>query len=116
MAIQKKTENREKILNIRLTEIEYELLKEEADYARMPVSKYARHILQTKKPEVHYDLHPGNNELKTICTELHKIGINLNQIARHLNGGGTFTKEMKAEITEMTSDLFNLRSEIARKL
>lgn len=116
MARPKKNEKREKILNIRLTEIEYGLLKEEANHARIPISKYARHILQTKKTEVHYDLHTGDNDLKALCTEMHKIGINLNQIARHLNSGGASTKEMKTEITEMVSELFGLRTEISARL
>lgn len=106
MSRPRKEEKRTRILNIRLTEMEYDLLKEEAESQKMPLSKYARHILTTKKVEVHYDPNPENDIHKALLREHHKIGINLNQIARHLNSGGAETEELKKEIRKAISDLW----------
>ena len=106
MSRPKKEEKRTKVLNIRLTEMEYELLKEEAKSQNQPLSKYARHILTTKKVEIHYDLNPEDDTQKALLREHHKIGINLNQIARHLNSGGAETEELRKEIRKAISDLW----------
>ena len=99
-------EKKEKILNVRLTPTEYQLLLEESQKANLPISKYARHVLMTKKQEIHYDLNAENTELKELLREHHKIGINLNQIARHLNSGGAETEEIRKEIRKAITMLW----------
>ena len=103
MARPKKKEPKEKRITIRLTNLEYQILSEEAEREHMTLAEYARNRIIHGKTETHYEISTGNKELKELLIEHHKIGINLNQIAKHLNSGGTATEEIVKEVREATS-------------
>lgn len=53
-----------------------------------------------------------NDNLSGLYNELHHIGINLNQIAKHANGTG----EIKGSIDDNLSDLSEIKSELVDAL
>lgn len=113
MARPKKEEPRNKRITIRLTDLEYELFQAESERERMSIAEYVRHRAVHGKTEVRYKLYTGNDETKQLCEEFHKIGINLNQISKFLNSGGTVTDEIKKDIRSAISELFELRQKLA---
>ena len=54
------------------------------------------------------------DQLERMIAEYGKIGSNLNQIARHLNEGGTATKEIVEEVRSAALDLADLKYEILK--
>ena len=113
MARPKKEEPRNKRITIRLTDLEYEIFQEESDKEKMSIAEYVRHRAVHGKTEVRYKLSTGNDEMKQLCKEFHKIGINLNQISRFLNSGGKMTDEIRIDIRIAISELFELRQKLA---
>lgn len=114
MARPKKEETMTKRITIRVTELEYQTFMEEAEKQKMTLAEYVRQQTIHGKIDVHYELKTGQDELKELCKEFHKIGINLNQISRFLNSGGTAGMDMKKEIQESVSELFTLRLKVIR--
>lgn len=53
-------------------------------------------------------------QLHALIAEYGKIGSNLNQIARHLNEGGTATKEIVEDVRNAALDLADLKYEILK--
>ena len=52
--------------------------------------------------------------MERIIAEYGKIGSNLNQIARHLNEGGTATSHIVEEVRSAALDLADLKYEILK--
>lgn len=102
MSRPKKTEPKEKRITIRLTNLEYQIISEEAEREHMTLAEYARHRIIHGKTETHYEISTGKEELKELLIEHHKIGINLNQIAKHLNSGGIATPDLLRELRQAT--------------
>lgn len=112
MARPKCDENRERRITIRLTEIEYQILSEETERAGLTFAEYVRHQALFGKIDVHYDIETGNKEIREIRDELHRIGINLNQIARFFNTGGKAGEAVFQDIQNSVSDIFTLGNEL----
>ena len=53
-------------------------------------------------------------EIRRALAELGHIGSNINQIARHYNGGGVRSREMFERTMNALSDLYDLKKEIQR--
>ena len=102
MSRPKKEYPRTRRITIRVTELEYQTFLTEAEREKMTLAEYIRQRAIHNKTEVHYDINPINEDYKKLLIEHHKIGINLNQIAKHLNSGGTATPELIAELKEAT--------------
>lgn len=93
---------RENRITIRLSDIEYELVCKQAERSGLSVSEFVRkaisheniqitHVIQAEFPDV-------TEQMKAICSELHSVGSNLNQIAKYFNMGGLRSKAMQDEI------------------
>ena len=106
MSRPKKEEPKNRRITIRVTETEYELFAEEAEKQKMTLAEYIRQRAIHNRTEVHYDINPINEDYKKLLIEHHKIGINLNQIARHLNTGGAVTEEILSEIRKAIAALW----------
>ena len=52
--------------------------------------------------------------LKQLIAEFGKIGSNLNQIARHYNGGGVRSKDMYERTQRAISELYAMKYEVER--
>ncbi len=68
-----------KMLRIRLTDDEYNLLKEKADKAGKTMSEFVRDYITRGK------VNSKCKDLPSLILHLSKIGNNINQIARNLN-------------------------------
>ena len=78
----------------------------QSDYIRQAV--FHSTIKFTIRKECNID------QLQKLIAEYGKIGSNLNQIARHLNEGGTATKEIVEEVRSAALDLADLKYEILK--
>ena len=105
MARPKKKEPKTRRITIRVTETEYAIFTEEAEKQKMTLAEYIRQRVIHHKTETKYEITTGKEELKELLIEHHKIGINLNQIAKHLNAGGTATPELIKDIHRATAAL-----------
>lgn len=76
----KKTER----LDVRLTPDEKEYVKEMAQSCNMSITDFFLHTLYDGKV-IHIDMQP----VKELANEINKIGVNINQIAKHVNESRT---------------------------
>jgi predicted DNA-binding transcriptional regulator YafY len=81
-------------ITLRITPDLYEVLTADAKAAHLSRSKYIRQLITDHHPIVHQEIVCDNPELLERIRDLGRIGSNLNQIARYLNGGGKFTEGM----------------------
>ena len=105
-------DKREKRITIRLTEDEYERILSEADSANLSIAEYVRSQLKNGKVIARYEVVTEKETRRKLAEEYHKIGINLNQIAHHLNGGGEATDSLIVSIEHCVSELRKLRREL----
>ena len=79
-----------KRLNVELTNEEMDVLKKKAKYCNLTVSKYVRFMI--KKDKINslkgFDNHIVEEKIGSLDKQLTKIGINVREIAYHLNKGG----------------------------
>ena len=74
---------RDKMLRIRLTEEEYDLIRKKADEAGMSRTEFILHSIEQHTTNV------VGEELKNTYLELHKQGVNLNQAVKFIYGMGS---------------------------
>ena len=96
-------------IQVYLDESEYNKVKEWSAASKRTMSDYIRELLDDSQPVAFPPI-----EYQEVLRELRKIGINLNQIARHLNEGGTATKEIVEEVRSAALDLADLKYEILK--
>ena len=96
-------------VTIRMTEVMYESLEQDAIRAGLTVSDYARELLLDNKPVVKQEIVFDSEELLHVLGDMGKIGSNLNQIAHHLNGGGRWSGELKSEVMQAVIALYKIR-------
>ena len=79
-----------KRLNVELTNEEMDALKKKAKSCNLTVSKYVRFMI--KKDKINslkgFDNHIVEEKIGSLDKQLTKIGINVREIAYHLNKGG----------------------------
>ena len=79
-----------KRLNVELTTEEMDTLKKKAKSCNLTVSKYVRFMI--KKDKINslkgFDNHIVEEKIGSLDKQLTKIGINVREIAYHLNKGG----------------------------
>lgn len=93
-------------INLRLTNVQYEIISENAKRAKPSLSEYIRRQLIKGKVVEKYELVADLPELKKLIFEFGKIGNNLNQIARHFNTGDIHSQEMRKTIGQSLSEIF----------
>ena len=98
---------------VRFTESEYASISSGAKNAGMSLSAYVRHLAVSGKVDVHYHLTHDSEDLGAILAQLGKIGSNLNQIARYFNRGGHTSRGIEQRLSELMSDLFDIREKLA---
>ena len=110
----KKDLEHNRIISLRLTDYELELLDDSAQKLRYTRSEYLRQLILNRPIEYKYEVVADLDELKILATEYGRIGNNLNQIAKYFNTGGTRSLAMEDEIHECISQLFLLRKQVLR--
>ncbi len=99
-------------ITLRITSDLYEVLTADAKAAHLSRSEYIRQLITDHHPVVHQEIVYTNPELLEKLRDLGKIGSNLNQIARYLNGGGKFTEGMAKEVSACIAQLLRMRDVI----
>ena len=103
---------KEKRIMFRVTDELYDVIANEATSAKMTVSEYCRKVCTDKRLIVKKEKIFNNPELLSALSNLGKIGSNLNQIARHLNGGGSIDSELKKELFQCITELRSIREDV----
>ncbi len=101
-------------ITIRLSDELYQKIKAGASEARISPVEYVRQILTKGRVTVRQEIIAEVPELKKVIAELGKIGSNLNQIARHYNGGGADSSYFRDRIMPALGDLFDMKYEIEK--
>lgn len=88
-----------KIRNIYFGEEEYQILSNLSKQTGLTKSALLRHLIRSSKYlSIASKLENHNNLISSFLNEIHKIGINLNQIAYHLNIDITAEEESKEKL------------------
>lgn len=101
-------------LTLRLTDMEFELVTDNAIEAGLSRSEYLRQMILDGSINIRYDVVADLPELQRLANEFGKIGGNLNQIAKYFNTGGIRSIAMQDEISQCITDLYELRKDIKR--
>lgn len=101
-------------INLRLTDVQYKIISENAKAAGLSLSEYIRRQLIKGKVIAKYELVADLPELKKLISEFGKISSNLNQIARHFNTGGIHSQEIRKAICQSLSEIFKMKEEVLK--
>ena len=114
MAISKKDKvlKRNHRMTVRFSDVEMELIQGYAKDMKLSPAECVRKRALHTKVTVHFDVETALDSIKPLTEEFHKIGINLNQLAHHLNGGGIMTDTIMIEIEDYLNDLRILRDKV----
>lgn len=99
-------------ISIRFTEELFDVLTKDAEAARLPRAEYIRKLITNHHPVVKHEIVFDNPELLSALSNLGKIGSNLNQIARHLNEGGSMNLSLRKEILQCITELRSIREDV----
>lgn len=99
-------------LTIRFTGELFNVLTTDAKAAGLPRTEYIRQLITDHKPVVKQEMVFTDPEILQIFRNLGHYGANLNQIARHLNQGGSMTKQMGKEIKDCISEIYKIRDAV----
>ena len=94
--------------------MEYGLITDAAKEAGLTISEYIRQMVIKGKIAIRYEVIADIPELQKLTSEFGKIGNNLNQIARYSHTGGIHSKAMQDEIRSCITEIFRLRTEVAK--
>ncbi len=103
---------KERFIGFRVTEELYGIIENEAAQAKMSVSEYCRSLAINKRIILKKEFIFNSQELLSALSNLGKIGSNLNQIARHLNEGGSMNQEIKKELIQCITELRSIREDV----
>lgn len=82
--------------SIRVNPMEFTFIEQQASNAGLPVSAYVRSVLTQRR------VAPARSEIDDkVLVELNRIGVNLNQLMRHINAG----REMPASAENVLAEL-----------
>ena len=101
-------------INFRLDDELYDSIMNTAKTARLTKGEYIRQQLSKGRVTVRQEIIAEVSELKKVIAELGKIGSNLNQLARHFNGGGADSAYIHDRLMQALSDLFDMKYEIEK--
>ena len=103
---------RDCIITLRLTKQELENADRMAAQTGLSRSELIRKLLADDPIQVRYEIVADSEKLTRLVHEFGKIGINLNQIARHYNSGGNRSRIMEDAIHEAIDQIFEMRKEV----
>ena len=101
-------------ITLRLTEDEYEVLREDALQAKMNVAQFARNVVVLRNVTINYKVVADMDDIRCIGKELHAIGNNLNQIAQYFHTGGVRSEYIVQEINGGVKDLEIIRRKVEK--
>ena len=101
-------------VDLRVDQATYDKIERSAKTANLSVSEYIRQMLVKGTVTVKYERILEAPLVRQALSNLGHIGSNINQIARHYNGGGARSAEMFERTVNALSDLYDLKKEIQR--
>lgn len=101
-------------VDLRMDQATYDQVERMAHTANLSVSEYIRQMLVKGSVAVKVEQIMDPTNIKRALAELGHSGSNINQIARHYNGGGVRSREMFERTMHALSDLYDLKMEIQR--
>ena len=101
-------------VTIRFDEETYNRIASSACAADLSVSEYIRRMVAKGKIVIRQEIIAEVPMLKQLIAEFGKIGSNLNQIARHYNGGGVRSVAMYDRAMRAISELYSMKYEVER--
>ena len=101
-------------VDLRMDQATYDQVERMAHTANLSVSEYIRQMLVKGRVVVKVEQIMDPADIKRALAELGHIGSNINQIARHYNGGGVRSREMFERTAHALSDLYDLKKVIQR--
>lgn len=104
--------NKNHQITIRFTEELFDVLTKDAEAAQLPRAEYIRKLITNRHPVVKHEIVFDNPELLSVLSNLGKIGSNLNQIARHLNEGGSMNLSLRKELLQCITELRSIREDV----
>lgn len=89
-------ESRSEFVRLRLTIGERDRIEQQADAAGLPLSSYCRRVLLGHK------VRPAITAVDAAAlADLNRVGVNLNQIARHLNARGAVPADLDDALADI---------------
>ena len=105
--------NKTHVIKFRVTEREKLELEQTAKLLHLSLSTLIRRALHSAKIERTVVVAGGGEEtltaVSTLLAQCSRVGINLNQLARHFNSGGADTEQIRAKILDELADLTAFR-------
>lgn len=102
--------NRE--IKIRFTEELYDVLTNDALAARIPRTEYIRQLILDHHPVIKQEVVFDSTEVLDIFRGLSNCRGNLNQIAKHLNQGGEPNGQVRKQVLDCISELYEMRDKL----
>lgn len=96
-------------LHIELTPAQYQMLTEKAKQCGTTKRTFLIRLMEGKEVRAR-----PSEEIKSLRTEVHRIGNNINQIARSVNAGIADAEEAKRGL-RLLEEVYELMYEIAKK-
>lgn len=111
----KQTELRkEKRITVRLTDVEYEIIAENAKRTGKPIAEFVRDQAVHREVKIIYPIVVDLPELQPLTDQFQRIGDNLNQIAKYFNMKGLHSMAVRQEINACIMALMELRKEVLK--
>lgn len=114
---------KEKRITIRVSEALYEVIAYSAKKSGLSLAEYCRRAVLNqpikKLPVIIHDEKEIAQTLRSIDTNISRLGNNMNQIARHLNQGGTITQpvfeDIEQELTKLDLSIDNFNRAVEKE-
>ena len=109
---------RNRNITVRLTETEYDIVRNDAASAGLSISNYCRKQILKGAVPVQYSIKVRMEDLISMTRQMSGIGNNLNQIAKYYHTGGAQAELMQMEISKAQRELNEIRlvlEKIARR-
>lgn len=97
---------------VRLTDTQYDVIKNRALQTGMSMAGYIRHQAIHGKVSISYPVVASMPELQKLTYEFSKIGNNLNQIARYFNSGGMQSKAIREDINDAIAEIMEMSKKV----
>lgn len=114
---------KEKRITIRVSKALYEVIAYSAKKSGLSLAEYCRRAVLNqpikKLPVIIHDEKEIAQTLRSIDTNISRLGNNMNQIARHLNQGGTITQpvfeDIEQELTKLDLSIDNFNRAVEKE-
>ncbi len=114
---------KEKYIHFRVSEALFEVIAYCAEKCGLSISEYCRRAVLNqpikKLPVIIHDEKEIAQALRNIDANISRLGNNMNQIARHLNQGGTITQpvfeDIEQELTKLDLSIDNFNRAVEKE-